>query len=233
MAGSGMQLALERQPHSCRSWRFNVDVNNLHGWSVVPHKCEDDVEDYMTSSAYHEDVSEALDEALTYARTFMYSADYNASIRYAWIFAVDETSLSNVHYYKNHKYGAEAFNDTLFNKWVELAKAPALEATLDLFDSLKDWGYCLFFLSGRNESQRSATIKNLVKVGYTDYEALILRQTDDIGVNATFYKSSKRKSLEDLGYTIVGNVGDQWSDFTGDSTGNRVFKLPNPMYYTG
>ena len=57
------------------------------------------------------------------------------------------------------------------------------------------------------------------------------RQNEDHGVDAIYYKSRKRKALQDLGYVIVGNIGDQWSDITGYSVGSRVFKLPNPMYY--
>jgi hypothetical protein len=57
------------------------------------------------------------------------------------------------------------------------------------------------------------------------------RQAEDKGVKAVIYKSGKRKAIEDLGYVIVGNIGDQWSDLSGTSIGSRVFKLPNPMYY--
>ena len=37
--------------------------------------------------------------------------------------------------------------------------------------------------------------------------------------------------LEQNGYRIVGNIGDQWSDILGTNTGYRTFKLPDPMYY--
>uniref|UniRef100_A0A3Q7HR12 Acid phosphatase n=1 Tax=Solanum lycopersicum TaxID=4081 RepID=A0A3Q7HR12_SOLLC len=53
----------------------------------------------------------------------------------------------------------------------------------------------------------------------------------DKGKLATEYKSEKRKELEDEGYRIRGNSGDQWSDLTGFAVAERSFKLPNPMYY--
>jgi hypothetical protein len=37
--------------------------------------------------------------------------------------------------------------------------------------------------------------------------------------------------LEEEGYRIIGNIGDQWSDILGTSTGSRTFKLPDPLYY--
>ncbi|EXB74595.1 Acid phosphatase 1 [Morus notabilis] len=45
------------------------------------------------------------------------------------------------------------------------------------------------------------------------------------------YKSAERKKLEEAGYRIAGNIGDQWSDLLGTNAGSRTFKLPNPMYY--
>lgn len=46
------------------------------------------------------------------------------------------------------------------------------------------------------------------------------------------FKSAVRRQLvEEEGYRIRGNVGDQWSDLQGDYAGDRVFKVPNPMYF--
>ncbi|RHN40620.1 putative Acid phosphatase [Medicago truncatula] len=45
------------------------------------------------------------------------------------------------------------------------------------------------------------------------------------------YKSSERKKLEEEGWRIIGNSGDQWSDILGTNTGERTFKLPDPLYY--
>lgn len=57
------------------------------------------------------------------------------------------------------------------------------------------------------------------------------RGPSDKSKKAVEYKSEKRKELEDAGYRIRGNSGDQWSDLLGYAIGQRSFKLPNPMYY--
>ena len=44
------------------------------------------------------------------------------------------------------------------------------------------------------------------------------------------YKSGVRAHIEDLGYDIVGNFGDQFSDLEGGFADN-TFKLPNPNYF--
>jgi len=45
------------------------------------------------------------------------------------------------------------------------------------------------------------------------------------------YKSKHRAELVMMGYRIIGNIGDQWSDLLGPYPGLRTFKLPDPMYY--
>jgi HAD superfamily, subfamily IIIB (Acid phosphatase) len=44
------------------------------------------------------------------------------------------------------------------------------------------------------------------------------------------YKSGTRAYLESLGYDIVANFGDQFSDLTGGFA-DHTYKLPNPNYY--
>ncbi|CAL5420460.1 unnamed protein product [Camellia sinensis] len=51
------------------------------------------------------------------------------------------------------------------------------------------------------------------------------------GQSAVVYESEIREQLEEEGYKIWGNVGDQWSDLQGNCTSNRTFKLPNPLYF--
>jgi hypothetical protein len=79
-----------------------------------------------------------------------------------------------------------------------------------------------------------------IKIYFASYILNILNNTffftmarapADRKKTATIYKSEKRKEMEEEGYRILGNSGDQWSDLLGFSTSARSFKLPNPMYY--
>ncbi|XP_028224652.1 acid phosphatase 1-like [Glycine soja] len=127
--------------------------------------------------------------------------------------------------------GFEIFNETSFDNWVDLAAAPALPASLSLYNELKELGFKIFLLTGRSEFQRNATGANLLSSGYRDWERLILRGSSDQGKPATTYNSEKRAELENEGYRIHGNSGDQWSDLGGYAVAARSFKLPNPTYY--
>ncbi|KAG6521089.1 hypothetical protein ZIOFF_018155 [Zingiber officinale] len=110
---------------------------------------------------------------------------------------------------------SEVFNETSFDEWVDLAKAPALPTSLWLYEELLGLGFQIVLLTGRST--------------YTSYD-IVEWQTADIGKSAVVYKSERRAELEAQGFRIHGNSGDQWSDLLGSPMTKRSFKLPNPMY---
>ncbi|UQA95452.1 HAD family acid phosphatase [Streptomyces halobius] len=104
-----------------------------------------------------------------------------------------------------------------------------------------DKGAEVFFLTGRKEKQREWSVRNLKNVGYgvpLDRTHVYLKNKENpppylpcgAGCTTTEFKSGTRKHIESLGYDIVANFGDQYSDLNG-GYGDRTFKMPNPMYY--
>lgn len=211
----------------CDSWRLSVETNNAGIWERIPERCTRFVEDYMTGGRYRSD----LDVIANFSSTFANSVKLAGDGRDAWVFDVDETLLSNLPYYENHGFGSEIFNEMSFDDWVNVAKAPALPASLRLYKELQQLGFKVFLLTGRIEYQREATEANLLFSGYSNWERLILRGKFDQGKLATVYKSERRQELVDEGYIIHGCSGDQWSDLLGYAVATRSFKLPNPMYF--
>ena len=57
-----------------------------------------------------------------------------------------------------------------------------------------------------------------------------LSQVPQKSCTTIHYKSATRAHIESLGYEIVGNFGDQFSDLIGGSA-DRTFKMPNPNYF--
>ncbi|VAI25522.1 unnamed protein product [Triticum turgidum subsp. durum] len=173
-----------------------------------------------------------------------------------WVFDIDETTLSNLPYYAKHGFGCRAlglvtahplglqsrshtmflratpFNATSFNAYVREGSAPALPETKRLYNKLRSVGIKPVFLTGRTEDQRAITVTNLRRQGISGWMNLLLKQPGFKG-SAVTYKSGERQKLQDAGYVIVGNIGDQWSDILGAPEGARTFKLPDPMYYIG
>ncbi|CAN6456831.1 unnamed protein product [Victoria cruziana] len=211
----------------CPSWHFVVETNGAGSWSTVPKKCVGYVERYMTGRRCESDSAAVAYTALGFARSVNLTGDGKD----AWVFDIDETLLSNLPYYAKHGYGSVAFNETSFDEWVEEGVAPALPESLRLYNELQSLGFELFLITGRSESQRNITTSNLLLAGYTTWNSLILRGSEDQGKHAVVYKSEKRMEIEKEGYLIHGNSGDQWSDLLGNATATRSFKLPNPMYF--
>ncbi|KAK9144564.1 hypothetical protein Sjap_004467 [Stephania japonica] len=212
----------------CDAWRFAVEANNLGPWKTVPSECAGYVREYVSGRGYRVDLEVVGEQGLKYAKEL---ASLGADGKDVWVFDVDETLLSNLPYYADHGYGLEVFNGQVFDKWVEKAKAPAIESSLKLYEGLLGLGIKVFLLTGRSERHRNVTEENLRNAGYRNWDRLILRNLEDHGTTATVYKSKKRIEMVEEGYRIVGNSGDQWSDLLGVSMSNRSFKLPNPMYH--
>ncbi|XP_039142784.1 acid phosphatase 1-like [Dioscorea cayenensis subsp. rotundata] len=211
----------------CDSWRLSVETNNAGMWNTIPAKCLKFVVEYVNGDRYASDSAVVAGYSLDFARTVPITGDGKD----VWVFDIDETLLSNIPYYAAHGYGSEAFNETAFDEWVVEARAPALPASLQLYEELRGLGYQLVLLTGRAEFQRNATVDNLLFAGYHSWKRLYLREDSDIGKTAVAYKSEKRAELEAQGYRIHGSSGDQWSDLIGSPMASRSFKLPNPLYF--
>mmetsp|Transcript_11234 Transcript_11234/g.30642 ORF Transcript_11234/g.30642 Transcript_11234/m.30642 type:complete len:147 (+) Transcript_11234:1575-2015(+) len=126
---------------------------------------------------------------------------------------------------------------------------PALEASHRLFQYLYGSGYSIAFITGRSEPSRNGTVANLEKAGYGKqcppadagsppwitrtkepcYVVLHLREPNDSRL-ASIYKPERRKTLQDAGFRLAGNMGDQFSDLEGLYPAVANWKLPNPMY---
>lgn len=219
---------IPQDPQSnCEAWKFGVETNTLRYWSVIPSECVEYVKNYMVGIQYLLDSNTVANESIVYANSLNISRDGKD----VWVFDVDETLLSNLPLYADYNYGGTEMDEEAFIKWADLAEAPALPASHRLYTHLLQLGFKIFLLTGRYDYQRNTTEKNLIQAGYHSWEALFLREPDEYEMTAVVYKSERRSKIEKEGFRIRGNSGDQWSDISGYSIGDRTFKLPNPMYF--
>ncbi len=72
-------------------------------------------------------------------------------------------------------YRLELFDLEEFDKWVAKAMAPAIEASLKLYEEVLGLGFKVFLLTGRSEKQRGFIVKNLNDAGFQNWDKLILR----------------------------------------------------------
>ena len=175
-----------------------------------------------------------------------------ADERPAVVFDADDTTLWTY----DMEDGAMkfTFDPALQNTWVQDERFPATPGMVAVVRAADRAGCTIVGLTGRNDTQRSATLGNLAKF-YVDARsgrplfrskyyftkwtsgstppAYVDCSTDGNPASCSTidYKASTRAYVEDqLGFSIVANFGDQFSDLIGGHGGTAV-KLPNPTYY--
>lgn len=166
-----------------------------------------------------------FDEAIKSARKFCegYLKEHKGERNLAIVSDIDETLLDNRPCLRDRK----EWNWDIFHKWVAQAEAPTLPTAEFLAWARKN-GIAIFLVTGRTEKNRAATIQNLV-LRNVSYDGLYLRAQGDKRPAAEM-KTQFRKDIEDLGFKIVLNIGDQISDLSGGYS-QECTKLPNKMYY--
>jgi predicted secreted acid phosphatase len=181
---------------------------------------------------YNDDIARVIKDARDHVERRAESVKWPAIV-----LDIDETSLSNWPNIKANNFGfikgGPCFEEPGlacgFDDWIAKASAPAIPPTLDFFNFVRGKNLAVFFITGRRDSQRQATMWNLDRAGFRSWAGLSTRPDDDHGSIVPF-KSGERKKIESNGYTIIANVGDQQSDLEGGAA-ECGFKIPNPFYF--
>jgi len=175
----------------------------------------------------------------------------------AIVLDVDDTTLATWNYEISSNW---AYNPATNATYVFGQLFPAVPGMVQMVNEAANEGYAIVYLTGRPGSQEAATLGNLTSDGtgvdagypqprtlsdgedglftkpavaaYPDYVKAACAEEIAAGKSCTtvHYKSATRAHLESLGYEIVGNFGDQYSDLLGGHA-DRTFKLPNPNYF--
>jgi predicted secreted acid phosphatase len=178
------------------------------------------VKNYYEGGQYNKDLNKIIADAIDEFRSV--DVTKNTIV----IFDVDDTALSNYDFIKSMDFG---YVDSLWLSYLDKGNAPVIYEVKTLYDYLINRRVKIIFLTGRSYINYESTYKNLKDAGYTEFDTLIVRSENQMNERASDYKSIERLTLSNLGYIIIGCVGDQDSDFNGGNTGIKV-KLPNYMY---
>ncbi len=144
----------------------------------------------------------------------------------AIVFDIDETTLSNFSHMKEEDWG---YQPEIWGRWVTEASATAIIPVRKVYQTALANNVSVFFITGRRENEGAATARNLKSQGMGTYQKLVLKPLGMKGTAAD-YKAPQRRLIEEQGYTIIANIGDQQSDLDGGYS-ERTFKLPNPFYF--
>ncbi len=155
----------------------------------------------------------------------------------ALVLDIDETALSNWEVIKADDYGRIIPGSCTglpdgpcgWRSWDLLGRDPAIVPTLETFRKARAQHVAVFFITGRPESQRRATERNLLRAGYGGYAHLYMVRDGAHYASAADFKGPVRRRIEKSGYTIIANMGDQPSDLAGGHA-EKDFLLPDPFY---
>jgi predicted secreted acid phosphatase len=197
-------------------------------------KLELELEDYHDCKGNHGCYTSDLDRQAGVATRALQRAarmrkgESTRAAKLAVVLDIDETSLSN---WEEIRQADFAYDAGAWNRWVDQASAPAIAGTLHFYEEAEKLGIAVFFITGRPESQRAATEKNLRSQGYTQWAGLVLRKPDQAKTPTSIYKAAARQRIVAAGYRIAVNIGDQMSDLTGSPRADVSVKLADPFYY--
>ena len=187
---------------------------------------------YHDFGGYERDLQEVAAETKAYVRLRAKKVS-----KPALVLDIDETSLSNwpkllanqFAYFPDGSCEYPPKGPCGETAWETLAQDEPILPILDLYKAARAVRVTVFFITGRDESLRAATEKNLRSAGYLSWERVIMRPAGTSTRSAADFKAPARKAIEDEGYTIIANVGDQPSDLAGGHA-ERAFLLPDPYY---
>jgi predicted secreted acid phosphatase len=187
---------------------------------------------YHDSGAYDRDLATVANQAASWVVQRAPSAHHPALV-----LDIDETALSNWEIIKLDDFGrpiAGPCNPGTgapcgWAAWDQLGRDPAIGPTLEVFRKARAVNVAVFFITGRPEDQRAATVRNLEKAGYKGYVRLFMVPEGAHYSSAADFKTPVRVQIEGMGYAIIANMGDQPSDLRGDHA-EKKFLLPNPFY---
>ena len=173
----------------------------------------------------------------------------------AIVLDVDDTTLATWNY---EIFSNWAFNPTTNGDFVNQQKFPAVPGMVAMVNKAASEGYAIIFITGRPAAQEAATLGNLTSDGIGVDAGYVAPTTLNDGEDGLFtkppvasyppylvaacagdpngscttihYKSATRAHIESLGYDIVADFGDQFSDLLGGFA-DKTFKMPNPNYF--
>ncbi len=155
---------------------------------------------------------------------------------------IDETALDNSPYAIHRALQGKDFDNASWSEWVKKADADTIPGALTFFKNAAAKSVTVFYVTNRNEKEREATLRNLLKFGFpnADEEHLLTMTT-------TSGKEPRRSDIAQK-FNVVLLIGDNLGDFSvlfdkkpgtertanvlnnRHEFGKRFIVIPNPNY---
>lgn len=177
-----------------------------------------------TCGCYAHDLDAMADRAIAILR--QRAAHRKPQEKLALILDIDNTTLSS---YKQSLQADFAYDPAVYHEWVQTAQGTAIPGTLRLYKEAQRLGVSVFFITGRPETERTATERNLRAQGFDNWQKLVVRLEPHGLESVGEFKAQVRADIAAQGYTLALNVGDMWSDLKGKPEAEFSVKYPDPF----
>lgn len=159
----------------------------------------------------------------------------------AVVLDLDETALDNTPFEARVIRAGKTYDSATWKEWTAEGAAPAIAGATEFLKYAKSRGVTPFYVTNRDEDERTGTFANLQRLGLpVTPETLLLRQ------NNVSDKTARREQVAAAHHLLL-LIGDDLNDFvnareksqaerariieeTAANWGTRWFILPNPMY---
>ena len=227
MMGVASVASLAQQTRPQRPvFSVNAPAESLPNLDALKKELKQYHECTCSCGCYARDLDRQADRAISFLRRR--AIHPRSQEKLAMVFDIDETAVTN---WQELVQADFAYNKAAFDAWNETGQAPAIPGSLRIDKEAQRLGVAVFFITGRPERERAITEQNLKAQGFDGWQQLTLRSQSMEGKPAEVYKSSVRAGIVAEGYTIVLNVGDQWSDLKGKPEAEFSVKYPDPYYF--
>lgn len=180
---------------------------------------------YYDSGSYSADIQNVIDTAKKNLIKAVKSNHEHKKL--AIVFDIDDTAISNYASLKSVDFGG---NYDIRYQLLLKGNQPAIAQTLSLYDLAIQNNIAVFFITGRPGNVKDITERVLKNDGYTKWNDIYFKTDEYKNKSVTEFKTAMRKKITEDGYTIIENIGDQYSDLRGGYSQSQ-YKIPNPFYY--
>ncbi|MFB8279505.1 HAD family acid phosphatase [Nocardia colli] len=110
---------------------------------------------------------------------------------------------------------------------IDRDKIPAVDGSLKLAEQAEQSGVEIFYITNRNYASTSSPSKTRIALERAGLPVhTIYHRTPGDARGKQEMKTAYRAQIEDDGYTIIQNVGNNWTDLNGGHA-ERTYKLPD------
>ncbi|KAL3820160.1 hypothetical protein ACJIZ3_006065 [Penstemon smallii] len=206
----------------CRNFALHAELNSL-GADSFPAICKDFITRYVKEGHYRRD----LNITVGIVEDFFSSLKPQNDGRDIVLMDVDDLLVSDTLSTNHliHRVDEDALHDS--GKDEEYLKHIFV---MKLYLKLQSGQWPLILVSRKPEKLRNATINCLTSIGCHGWSSLIMRMENEMEMDFQQFLSRQRSTLEREGFRVIASISSQMDALRGPSLGNRIFKLPNPVF---